>query len=45
VDTNAVVFVWPGGEVEELPTLTKDEVAEQLLDRIEKLRGRGAVAS
>ena len=37
-DTNAVVLVWPGGEVEELPLLTKAEVAAQLLDRIEKLR-------
>jgi len=38
VDTNAVSFVWPGGEVEELPVLAKREVAERLLDRIEKLR-------
>lgn len=38
VDTNAVTFVWPGGEAESLPLLTKREVAEQLLDRIEKLR-------
>jgi len=41
VETNAVSFVWPGGEVEELPLLPKDEVAAQLLDRVEKLlRGR-----
>lgn len=38
VDTNAVTFVWPGGEAESLPLLTKRQVAEQLLDRIEKLR-------
>jgi phosphopantothenoylcysteine decarboxylase/phosphopantothenate--cysteine ligase len=38
VDTNAVSFVWPGGEVEELPLLGKREVAERLLDRVEKLR-------
>ena len=38
VDTNAVTFVWPRGEAEELPLLAKREVAEQLLDRIEKLR-------
>jgi phosphopantothenoylcysteine decarboxylase/phosphopantothenate--cysteine ligase len=38
-DTNAVWFVWPGGEVEELPLLSKAEVAARLLDRIEKLRG------
>ncbi|HKJ23668.1 MAG TPA: bifunctional phosphopantothenoylcysteine decarboxylase/phosphopantothenate--cysteine ligase CoaBC [Myxococcota bacterium] len=37
-DTNAVVLVWPGGEVEELPLLSKAEVAAQLLDRVEKLR-------
>jgi len=37
-DTNAVVFVWPGGETEELPLLAKSEVAAQLWDRIEKLR-------
>ena len=39
VDTNAVSFVWPGGEVEELPLLSKAEVAAQLLDRVEKLLG------
>jgi phosphopantothenoylcysteine decarboxylase/phosphopantothenate--cysteine ligase len=39
VDTNAVYFVWPGGEVEELPLMSKDQVATQLLDRVEKLRG------
>jgi phosphopantothenoylcysteine decarboxylase/phosphopantothenate--cysteine ligase len=38
-DENAVVFVWPGGEVEELPRLPKRLVAAQLLDRVEKLRG------
>jgi phosphopantothenoylcysteine decarboxylase/phosphopantothenate--cysteine ligase len=38
-DENAVVFVWPGGEVEELPRLAKGMVAAQLLDRVEKLRG------
>jgi phosphopantothenoylcysteine decarboxylase/phosphopantothenate--cysteine ligase len=39
VDHNAVSFVWPGGEVEELPLLPKSEVAVQLFDRIEKLLG------
>ena len=29
----------PDGEVEELPSLPKAEVAAQLLDRVEKLRG------
>ncbi len=38
-DDNTVVFVWPGGEIEELPRLPKSEVASQLLDRVEKLRG------
>ncbi|HJO23326.1 MAG: bifunctional phosphopantothenoylcysteine decarboxylase/phosphopantothenate--cysteine ligase CoaBC [Myxococcota bacterium] len=37
-DENAVHFVWPAGEVEELPSLPKSEVAAQLLDRVEKLR-------
>lgn len=37
-DTNSVCFVWPGGEVEELPNLPKAEVAARLLDRVEKLR-------
>ncbi len=38
-DQNAVVFVWPGGEVEELPRLSKAAVAAEILDRVEKLRG------
>jgi phosphopantothenoylcysteine decarboxylase/phosphopantothenate--cysteine ligase len=38
-DRNAVVFVGPGGECEELPPLPKAEVAGQLFDRVEKLRG------
>jgi phosphopantothenoylcysteine decarboxylase/phosphopantothenate--cysteine ligase len=38
VETNAVHFVSPDGEVEELPLLGKDEVAAHLLDRIAKLR-------
>jgi phosphopantothenoylcysteine decarboxylase/phosphopantothenate--cysteine ligase len=40
-DSNAVVFVWPGGEIEELPSLPKADVAGQLFDRVEKLRGGG----
>jgi phosphopantothenoylcysteine decarboxylase/phosphopantothenate--cysteine ligase len=39
VDTNAVSFVWPGGDVEELPLTSKEQVARELLDRVEKLRG------
>lgn len=38
VDSNAVIFVWPNGQTEELPLMSKDEVAVQLLDRVEKLR-------
>jgi len=38
VDENAVLFVWPSGELEELPLLPKQGVAAQLFDRIEKLR-------
>ena len=41
-DTNAVILVSPGGDTEELPLLPKAEVAERILDRIEKLRGVGA---
>lgn len=41
VDENAVLFVWPSGEVEELPLLPKRGVAAQLFDRIEKLREQG----
>jgi phosphopantothenoylcysteine decarboxylase/phosphopantothenate--cysteine ligase len=38
-DRNTVVFVWPAGDVERLPSLSKADVAGQLLDRVEKLRG------
>jgi phosphopantothenoylcysteine decarboxylase/phosphopantothenate--cysteine ligase len=38
-DHNTVVFVWPAGDVERLPSLSKAAVAGQLLDRVEKLRG------
>jgi phosphopantothenoylcysteine decarboxylase/phosphopantothenate--cysteine ligase len=40
-DSNAVVFVWPGGEIEELPILPKTDVAGRIFDRVEKLRGGG----
>jgi phosphopantothenoylcysteine decarboxylase/phosphopantothenate--cysteine ligase len=39
VDRNTVSFVWPGGDVESLPPLSKDEVAGHLLDRVAKLLG------
>ena len=38
VDTNAVRLLYRDGSSEELPLLSKDEVARQLLDRIAKLR-------
>ncbi len=41
-DENAVSLVWPGGDVESLALASKREIAEQLWDRIEKLRGRSA---
>ena len=34
VDMNRVVLLEPGAETEELPLLTKDEVAEVILDRV-----------
>ncbi len=37
-DDNAVVFVWPDGQIEELPFLPKRQVASQLLDRVAKSR-------
>jgi phosphopantothenoylcysteine decarboxylase/phosphopantothenate--cysteine ligase len=47
VDTNRVVLVGPDGEEEVLPLLTKEEVAERVLDRVgprlrpDRGRGRG----
>jgi len=38
-DANRVVFVWPGGDAETLPPLSKADVAAHLLDRVEKLLG------
>jgi phosphopantothenoylcysteine decarboxylase/phosphopantothenate--cysteine ligase len=42
VDTNAVRLLYRDGSSEELPLLSKDEVARQLLDRIVRLRHPGA---
>ncbi|MDZ4186197.1 MAG: bifunctional phosphopantothenoylcysteine decarboxylase/phosphopantothenate--cysteine ligase CoaBC [Desulfuromonadales bacterium] len=39
VETNRVRFLFPDGEVETLPLLDKNEVAQRLLDRIARLRG------
>jgi phosphopantothenoylcysteine decarboxylase/phosphopantothenate--cysteine ligase len=36
-DNNKVSFLYPDGELEELSLMTKNEVAEHLLDRVEKL--------
>jgi len=36
-DTNAVKIVYRDGRMEELPLMTKEEVADQLLDRIKSL--------
>ncbi len=35
-DTNQVTLLAPGGETEVLPVLPKDEVAERILDRVER---------
>ena len=37
VDTNKVVFIYRNGDVEEMPLMTKTEVAEKILDRVVKL--------
>ncbi|MFI3282387.1 MAG: bifunctional phosphopantothenoylcysteine decarboxylase/phosphopantothenate--cysteine ligase CoaBC [Rikenellaceae bacterium] len=37
-DTNKVSFICEGGDVEELPLMTKREVAEKIVDKIEKLQ-------
>jgi phosphopantothenoylcysteine decarboxylase/phosphopantothenate--cysteine ligase len=44
VPTNRVTFLDPGGGREELPLLSKDEVAEELLDRVGRLIERRAEA-
>jgi phosphopantothenoylcysteine decarboxylase/phosphopantothenate--cysteine ligase len=40
VDTNRVTFIYKDGSNEELPLLTKEEVANRLLDKIKILRGK-----
>jgi len=40
VDTNRVHFLTPAGEVETLPLLSKQEVAQRLLDRVARLLGQ-----
>ena len=44
VDTNVVTMVTPEGDAERLPKMTKDDVADRILDRTRQLasmRGRG----
>jgi phosphopantothenoylcysteine decarboxylase/phosphopantothenate--cysteine ligase len=40
VETNRVRLIFADGRLEELPLLTKDEVAQRLLDRVRELRPR-----
>jgi phosphopantothenoylcysteine decarboxylase/phosphopantothenate--cysteine ligase len=40
VDTNRVTFILRDGSAHELPLLTKDEVADALLDRVRMIRGK-----
>lgn len=42
VDTNRVTFIFKDGTVHELPLLTKEEVATELLDRIRVIRGKAS---
>ena len=41
-DTNEVAVITPDGTVSEWPVLSKDEVADRLLDRIKSMRTNGA---
>jgi phosphopantothenoylcysteine decarboxylase/phosphopantothenate--cysteine ligase len=36
-DTNEVVILWPSGELESLPLATKEVIATQIWDRVERL--------
>lgn len=40
VDTNRVTFIFRDGTIHELPLLIKDEVADELLDRVREIRGK-----
>ncbi|WP_088533603.1 bifunctional phosphopantothenoylcysteine decarboxylase/phosphopantothenate--cysteine ligase CoaBC [Geobacter sp. DSM 9736] len=41
IDTNIVKLLFKDGRVEDLPLMTKAEVADQILDRVAALRGKG----
>jgi phosphopantothenoylcysteine decarboxylase/phosphopantothenate--cysteine ligase len=45
VDTNQVSLLWKEGREETLPLLTKDEVAEEILDRVAALLAQGGRGS
>jgi len=45
VDTNRVVLVWPEGDPEEWPLLSKEEVAEQLMETLARRRAAQAIAA
>jgi len=36
-DTNEVTVLWPGGEVERIPLETKEVIAQEIWDRVERL--------
>jgi phosphopantothenoylcysteine decarboxylase/phosphopantothenate--cysteine ligase len=36
-DTNEVIILWPGGEVEKLPLKSKELIAMEIWDRVERL--------
>jgi phosphopantothenoylcysteine decarboxylase / phosphopantothenate---cysteine ligase len=41
VDTNIVKFLYPSGKVEEMPLMSKEELADCLLDRLAQIRKQG----
>lgn len=41
VDTNQVIFIDKKGKVEKLPLLSKEEVAEKVLDKVSTLLKKG----
>jgi len=43
VDQNAIIFVTPEGEAQELPLLKKSEVASRIWDRVEEMRSEKVI--